>query len=67
VTAAPDPVVSAQGDRTGAVTVTARREAGHVLFDKGLANAPYPECDMWARPGGVLARPAEHAGPQAGR
>jgi hypothetical protein len=38
-----------------------RWQAASVLYDKGLANAPYPECDMWSRPGGVLPRPAEPA------
>jgi hypothetical protein len=59
------------GQRSTSVVVSgpkeARREAGHVLYDKGLANAPYPECDMWSRPGGVLSRPAEQAGPEAGQ
>ncbi len=59
------------GQRSTSVVVSgpkeARREAGHVLYDKGLANAPYPECDMWARPGGVLTRTAEPAEPEAGQ
>jgi hypothetical protein len=59
------------GQRSTSVVVSgpneARREAGHVLHDKGLANAPYPECDMWSRPGGVLTRPGGHAEPEAGQ
>ncbi len=31
-----------------------RWQAASVLYDKGLSNAPYPEFDMWSRPGGVL-------------
>jgi hypothetical protein len=44
------------GERSTSVVVSGpkhvRREAAHVLYDKGLANAPYPEYDMWSRPGG---------------
>jgi hypothetical protein len=27
----------------------ARLKAFHVLFEKRLANAPYPDCDYWSR------------------
>lgn len=44
------------GERGTSVMVTGpkeiRREAAHVLYDKGLANAPYPGYDLWSRPGG---------------
>jgi hypothetical protein len=43
------------GERSTSVIVSgpedARRAASHVLYEKGLANAPYPEYDMWSRPG----------------
>ena len=28
----------------------ARRQASHVLYERGLSNAPYPDLDMWSRP-----------------
>ena len=28
----------------------ARRQASHVLYERGLSNAPYPGLDMWSRP-----------------
>lgn len=59
------------GQRSTSVAVSGpkdlRWQAASVLYDKGLSNAPYPECDMWARPGGVLSRPAKQAGPEAGQ
>jgi hypothetical protein len=59
------------GQRSTSVEVSGPKEAsgaaGHVLYDKGLANAPYPEYDMWSRPGGVLTRAAEHAELEAGQ
>jgi hypothetical protein len=28
----------------------ARRQASHVLYERGLSNAPYSDLDMWSRP-----------------
>jgi hypothetical protein len=28
----------------------ARWQASHVLYERGLSNAPYPDLDMWSRP-----------------
>lgn len=49
------------GEQSTSVVVSGpkdtRRQASWVLYDKGLANAPYPDCDKWSRPGGgVRAR-----------
>jgi hypothetical protein len=44
------------GERSTSVVVSGPKDlrwrATSVLYDKGLSNAPYPEYDMWSRPGG---------------
>ena len=60
------------GQRSTSVVVSGPKEAREAAWDvlfwgRGLGCAPYPEYDMWSRPGGVLARPAEDAGPEAGQ
>jgi hypothetical protein len=53
------------GERGTSVVVSgpkeARRQASHVLYDHGLSCAPYPDRDMWSRPGGGV-REAEEPG-----
>jgi len=50
------------GERGTSVVVSGpgetRRRAFHVLFDRGLACAPYSDRDEWSRPGGGV-RPAD--------
>jgi hypothetical protein len=44
------------GERRRSVVVGGPKDlrwrASAVLYEKGLRNAPYPEYDMWSRPGG---------------
>lgn len=49
ITDAPGAQVKILGSRES------RRQAWHVLFDKGLVNAPYITHDFWSRPRGARA------------